>query len=70
VRVHLPREHAAELEYLELLRQVRDLAHDIAERAGVFFLARELVQLASLVERLLDAVQSSDDGFELGALAA
>jgi hypothetical protein len=70
VRVHLAREHAAELESLELLRQALDLADDVAERAGVFFLARELVQLAGFVERLLDAVQSRDDGFELGALAA
>jgi hypothetical protein len=28
------------------------------------------VQLAGLVERLLDAIQRTDDGFELGALAA
>jgi len=70
VRVHLAREHAAELEYLELLRQIFDLADDVAERARVFFFASELVQLAGFVERLLDAVQSGDDGFELGALAA
>jgi hypothetical protein len=69
VRVHLAREHAAELEQLELFRQVLDLADDVAERARVFFLASELVQLAGLVERLLDAVQRRDDGFELGALA-
>jgi hypothetical protein len=70
VRVHFAREHAAELEHLELLRQVLDLPHDVAERARVVFLARKLVQLAGFVERLLDAVQSCDDGFELGALAA
>jgi hypothetical protein len=45
------------------------LADDVVERAGVGFLARKLVQLAGLVERLLDAVQRGDDGFELGALA-
>jgi hypothetical protein len=49
VRVHLAREHAAELEQLELLRQAFDLPDDIAERAGVFFFASELVQLAGLV---------------------
>jgi hypothetical protein len=70
VRVHLPREHAAKLEQLELFREVLDLADDVAERAGVIFLARELVQLASLVERPLDAVQRCDDGLELGALSA
>ena len=70
VRVHLAREHAAELEHLELFRQVLDLTDDIVERARVFFLARELVELAGLVERLLDAVQRPDDGFELGALSA
>jgi hypothetical protein len=70
VGVHLAREHAAELEHLELLRQALDLPDEIAERAFVLFLARELVQLAGLVERLLDAAQRRDDAFELGALAA
>jgi hypothetical protein len=70
VRVHLAGEHAAELEHLELFRQVRDLADDVAERVGIIFLARELVKLARLVERPLDAVQRGNDGFELGALAA
>jgi phosphate uptake regulator len=70
VRIHLAREHAAELEQLELLREVFDLADEIVERARVFFLARELVELAGLVERLLDAVQRGDDGLELRALAA
>jgi hypothetical protein len=69
VRVHLARKHAAELEHLELFREVFDLADDVAERARVFFLAGKLVQLAGFVERLLDAVQRRDDGFELGALA-
>ena len=49
---------------------VCDLADDVAERARVLFLARELVELAGFVERLLDAVQRRDDGLELGALAA
>jgi hypothetical protein len=70
VRVHLAREHAAELEQLELLRQVADLANDVTERARVLFLARELVKLAGFVEGLVDAVQRRDDGLELGALAA
>ena len=70
MRVHLAREHAAELEQLELLRDVLDLADEIAERALVLFLACEVVQLAGLVERLLDAVQRRDDAFELCALAA
>jgi hypothetical protein len=33
-------------------------------------LARELVQLAGLVQGLRNAVQRGDDGLELGALAA
>jgi hypothetical protein len=33
-------------------------------------LGRELVQLAALVERLLDAIQRLDDSLELGALAS
>jgi hypothetical protein len=70
VRVHLAREHPAELEHLELFRQVLDLADDVVQRGSVFFLARELVELAGLVERALDAVQRRDDGLELGALAA
>jgi hypothetical protein len=53
-----------------LLRQVLDLTRQVAERALVLFLTRELVQLAGLVERFLDAIQRRDDGFELGALAA
>ena len=36
----------------------------------VLLFARELVELAGFVERLLDAVQRRDDGLELGALAA
>ena len=70
MRVHLAREHAAELEQLELLGDACDLADDVGERARVLLLARELVQLAGFVERLLDAVQRRDDGLELGALAA
>jgi len=46
------------------------LTDHVAERALVLLLARELIQLASLVERLLDAVQRRDDSLELGALAA
>ena len=38
VRVHLAREHAAELEYLELLRHVLHLADDVVERARVLLL--------------------------------
>jgi hypothetical protein len=45
------------------------LPDDVVERAGIGFLARELVKLASLVERPLDALQRPDYGFELGALA-
>jgi hypothetical protein len=43
---------------------------NVVEGVGVFFLARQLVELGGLVERLLDAVQRRNDGFELGALAA
>ena len=70
VRVHLAGEHAPELEHLELLGDAVDLADDVVERARILLFARELMQLACLVERLLDAVQRRDDGFELGALAA
>jgi hypothetical protein len=39
------------------------LTGDVAERARVLFFAREVVQLPGLVQRFLDAVKSSDDGF-------
>jgi hypothetical protein len=46
------------------------LADDVVERARVLLLGRELVQLAGFVERLFDAIQRRDDGFQLGALAS
>jgi hypothetical protein len=70
VRVHLAGEHAAEFELLELFADAADLADHVAERRVVLLLDRELVQLRGLVERLADAVELVDDGFELGALAA
>jgi hypothetical protein len=70
VRVHLAREHAPELEDLDRLGLALDQIDDVLEGARVLFLGGQLVQLAGLVERLLDAVQRSDDSFELGALAA
>jgi hypothetical protein len=70
VCVHLAREHAAELENLDFLREALHLLDEVGERALVVFLARELVQLCSFVERLLDSAQRADDGLELGALAA
>jgi len=45
------------------------LADEIRKRALVLLLARELVQLARFVERLVDAREVTDDGLELGALA-
>jgi hypothetical protein len=70
VRVHLAREHALELEQLELLGDALDLADDVGERARVLLFARELLELVGFVERFRDAVESGDYGFELGALAA
>jgi hypothetical protein len=45
------------------------LADDVVDGARVLLFGCELVELAGLVERLLDAIQRRDDGFELGALA-
>jgi hypothetical protein len=70
VCVHLAREHAAELETFDLLGLAFDEIDDVLESAFVLFLGRQLVELAGLVERLLDAIQGSNDGLELGALAA
>jgi len=47
-----------------------DLPHDVGERALVLLCARELVELVGFVERFRDAIESSDDGLELCALAA
>jgi hypothetical protein len=46
-----------------------DLPHDVGECALVLLCARELVELVGFVESLPDAVESSDDGVELCALA-
>jgi hypothetical protein len=46
------------------------LANHVGEGACVLLLAGELVELRGFVERLIDAVQRRDDGFELGAFAA
>jgi hypothetical protein len=46
------------------------LADDVGERARVLLVARELLELVGLVERFRDAIESGDDGLELGALAA
>jgi len=68
MRVHLASEHAAELEDLELLGHPLDEIDDVLESALVLLFDGKLAELACLVERLLDAVQRRDDGFELGAL--
>jgi hypothetical protein len=70
VRVHLAREHAAELEGLDLLGLALDEIDDVLESALVLLLGGELVQLAGLIEGLLDAIQRRDDAVELGALLA
>jgi hypothetical protein len=68
VRVHLAGEHPAELERLDLSGQALYLTDDVLQRALVGFLARELRELRGLVERLVDAAERRDDGFELRAL--
>jgi hypothetical protein len=67
--IHLAGEHAAELERLDLPRDALHLTDHVAQRALVGFLAGELRELRSFVERLVDATQRPDDGFELRALA-
>jgi hypothetical protein len=70
VRVHRTREHALELEPLELARDTLDLTDQIRERRRVALLARELVQLGGFLERLADAPERADDGLERCALAS
>jgi hypothetical protein len=70
VRIHLACEHAAELEQLELSGYGLDLSDHVTQRARVLLLGRELVKLAGLIQRLLDALQRRDDRLELGTLSA
>jgi hypothetical protein len=69
VCIHLAGEHAAELERLDLSLDAQHLADHVVQRALVGFLARELGQLRGFVERLVDAAERPDDGFELRAFA-
>jgi hypothetical protein len=69
VRIHLAREHPAELERLDLPRDAFHLTDHVVQRALVGFLASELRELGGLVERPVDAAQRRNDGLELRAFA-
>ena len=70
VRVHLAREHAAELEALELLRDASDLTDHVGERVLSCSSAASSCSSRGLAERFVDAPERADDGFERRALAA
>jgi hypothetical protein len=69
VRIHLAREHALELELLDVLLDGGEVALHIAHGRFVVLLDREVQQLAGIAEAVADCVQRGDDGIELGALA-
>ena len=69
VRVHLAGEHPPKFEPRDLGSDAVHLADQVGEQRRIVFLARERLQLRGLAERLVDAAQRTDDGFELGALA-
>jgi hypothetical protein len=69
VGVHLVREHAADLEPLDVVRDPLCLLLDVLERRFVALLAGEFVQLVGIAQRGLDPVERVDDGLERCALA-
>jgi hypothetical protein len=69
VRVHLPREHALELERLDLRLQLVDVGDDRIGGALVVLGGRELEQIARFGERRFERRDGADDLVELGALA-
>ncbi len=70
VRVHLAREHAPELELVDLLAHAFDVGLDGARRRLVLFALGQLEQLAGLAEARAQLVEHVDDALELGAFAA
>jgi hypothetical protein len=70
VRVHRAREHALELEALDLLLELAGVALDLGDRAGLALGLGELEQLEGAGDARPDAVEPLGDRAELGALAA
>jgi hypothetical protein len=70
VRVHLAREHALELELLDLAVDALEVGLDGPGRAFVGFGLGEVEQLARLGQVRGEPVERGDDAVEPGALAA
>jgi hypothetical protein len=70
VRVHRAREHALELEALDLLVELAGVALDLGDRAGLALGLGELEELEGTGDAGPDAVEPFGDRGELGALAA
>jgi hypothetical protein len=70
VRVHRAREHALELERLDLCLERGRIALDLGDRAGLGLGLGELEELERAGDAGPDAVEPLDDRGELRALAA
>jgi hypothetical protein len=70
VRVHLAREHALELELLDLAVDALEVGLDGPGRAFVGFGLGEVEQLARLGQVRGEPVERADDALEPGALPA
>jgi hypothetical protein len=70
VRVHGPREHALELEALDLALELGRVALDLADRAALAFRLGEVEELERTEDAVADAIEALGDRRELGALAA
>jgi hypothetical protein len=70
VRVHLARKHALELQPLDVLGQPHGVALDLRGGGRVALLRRHLEKLAGVGESAREAIETTDDLLELGALPA
>jgi hypothetical protein len=70
VFVHLAREHAPEFEAGKALLESCKIVLDFGDGVGVFFLGRELEQVAGVIETRRQVINRRDDVFERRALLA
>jgi hypothetical protein len=69
-RIHLAREHALELELLDLRGKILDVGRDRRDRALVVLADGEIEQIAGLAERIGQRADAADDAIEVRALLA
>jgi hypothetical protein len=70
VRVHLAREHAAELEAADRALVTLHLGRDRIDRGGVALLHRHGEQVAGVGDALGELIDGADDALELRPLTA